>query len=890
MEEKQNFKAIYFSDHKKINPNSRGLTLAFGKRNNGLYQKIAPLSSQEVRELLGTNSLVKLTEGSQKEGLPINTYCLWTLRKSLESKLSLYGENSCSKGIDPKYTTFKGGKKNPLHNWYSFVEGYSPEYVKYILDNFAPQASVIYDPFSGTGVTPLVTAQRGLISFYSEINPLLQFLTKTKIDISTISENERLKIINNLEQIHENFDSHVMEAKPDPELPLTHSATFGKSIFFDPKTFGLILKTRTLIDEISYSNQLLSDVVLISVLNSLISASLLQKAGDLRFKRPKELKRKADFIKEVHKNLSNIIDDIRKLNSLPLKPVLITENAKLIELLPDLKIDTIITSPPYLNGTNYFRNTKVELWFLRSIKSKKDLTNFRHASVTAGINDVSQKRPVKFLPKEVKQIVDALQKKAYDQRIPKMVIDYFQDMAKVFVGLKKHLAKDSVIAIDIGDSIYSDIKVPTDKLLISVLQGLGYNFKKEIVLRKRISRSKEILKQVLLIFESPAQKQITEVKKADYEWHESWRNFKSQLPHRLQPYSKRNWGHPLHSLCSYQGKMKPSLANFLVKTFTQVGDKLLDPFSGVGTIPFEGALNGVYSIGFEISPAALIIGRGKLEKANKEECFKLIKKLEQYINNSKAQESELNKAKQFGFNKKLVDYYEIKTLQEIVKSRQFFKENPPHNASENLVLASLLHILHGNRPYALSRRSHCITPFAPKGEFEYRPLINRLTEKVNRGLSIELPENFVEGKMIYQDTTSWWPQDIKNLDAIITSPPFFDSTRFYLTNWIRLWFSGWEPEDFEKCPLGFVDEKQKNSFAIYESVLRQARERLKPKGGVVVFHLGKSRKCDMANELSKIAKKWFRVVDVFEENVKDIESHGIRDKGTVTSHQYLVLS
>jgi len=45
----------------------------------------------------------------------------------------------------------------------------------------------------------------------------------------------------------------------------------------------------------------------------------------------------------------------------------------------------------------------------------------------------------------------------------------------------------------------------------------------------------------------------------------------------------------------------------------------------------------------------------------------------------------------------------------------------------------------------------------------------------------------------------------------------------------------------------------------------------------------------MASALSLLAQRWFRVADVFIENVEHCESHGIRDKGTVTAHQYLVL-
>ena len=194
----------------------------------------------------------------------------------------------------------------------------------------------------------------------------------------------------------------------------------------------------------------------------------------------------------------------------------------------------------------------------------------------------------------------------------------------------------------------------------------------------------------------------------------------------------------------------------------------------------------------------------------------------------------------------------------------------------------MLHILHGNRPYALSRRSHPITPFAPSGEFEYRSVVEHLSEKVLRSLDVQYPDLFKEGSIYFLDATSWWPTEIDQLDAIITSPPFFDSTRFYMSNWIRLWFSGWEREDFDKRPRQFLEMRQQESMRVYEAILRQAKERLKP-GGSLIMHLGKSRKCNMGQELSRLAKPWFSHMDLFEESVAHCESHGIRDKGTVAS-------
>ena len=58
---------------------------------------------------------------------------------------------------------------------------------------------------------------------------------------------------------------------------------------------------------------------------------------------------------------------------------------------------------------------------------------------------------------------------------------------------------------------------------------------------------------------------------------------------------------------------------------------------------------------------------------------------------------------------------------------------------------------------------------------------------------------------------------------------------------------------------------------------------------MVVFHLGKSKKKDMGNELAKIAKPIFNNIELHNEDVSHLEKHGVKDKGTVKSHQYLLM-
>ena len=44
----------------------------------------------------------------------------------------------------------------------------------------------------------------------------------------------------------------------------------------------------------------------------------------------------------------------------------------------------------------------------------------------------------------------------------------------------------------------------------------------------------------------------------------------------------------------------------------------------------------------------------------------------------------------------------------------------------------------------------------------------------------------------------------------------------------------------------------------------------------------------MAGEIAKVARPWFRNVEIFAERVARCESHGIGDKGTVVEHAYLL--
>ncbi|MDR1973588.1 MAG: site-specific DNA-methyltransferase [Bacteroidales bacterium] len=886
---KQYYKSLYFSDYPSKDANGRSVTVAFNEPEMPYFTRVKDLTTPEVKDLIGYvfyDDIVKLAKLEERS---INQTIKRLIKQNVEKQNKKY--------FTEKDVTFSNSKNIPFQRWYPYIEGYSPDFVKSLIEEYKINDCVVYEPFAGTGTTIFAADQCGLKTVYSEVNPLLQFLTQVKINVLKESQKKRKVISNELKKISANIFETLNSFSENIELETSYIQAFGKSKYFSKDTFSKILKLRTYIDFLYLkSEELVADLLSIAVFSSLLSVSLLKKNGDVRFRTKEEIaKGEMKILEDVlPKKIEEIASDLLCADfSMKTKPEFILSNSKKTNCIHDLKIGAIITSPPYLNGTNYFRNTKIELWFLRYLQNENDLRLFRDQALTSGINDVKREYASQIANEKVdncKLLSDTLlelEQKSYDSRIQLMVKCYFYEMFQVFNNVKNHLQKNAKILIDLGDSIFCGVHVKTDKILIDILQKIGYKLIDTKVLRKRRSKNNEILSQVLIVFNYNQQVENNNVKTPNYQWQEKWNDIKTNLPYQKEPFSKKNWGNPNHSLCSYQGKLKPAIANHLVTTFVPEGGTFLDLFSGVGTIPFEGALTGRKAYGIDISKPAYYISSAKVGKSNPEDCFEIIFDLENYINLNKSN-ADFNRWKNFGFNKTLQDYYEPQTFSEILSARDYFIKNQPKTTEEMLVISALLHILHGNRPYALSRRSHPIVPYAPTGNFEYKILTEKLKEKVLKSLKVELPDNFTNGKIFLQDTTKIWSQEITDLDAIITSPPFFDSTRFYLANWIRIWFAGWGIEDFKYQPRSFVEEKQKIDFSIYEPIFRQAKERLK-KDGVFVLHLGKSVKCDMAKELQKVAKRWFKTADLFDESVAHCQTYGIKDIGTVTSHQYLVL-
>ena len=305
-------------------------------------------------------------------------------------------------------------------------------------------------------------------------------------------------------------------------------------------------------------------------------------------------------------------------------------------------------------------------------------------------------------------------------------------------------------------------------------------------------------------------------------------------------------------------------------------------------------------MGNDLSRLAYIVSNSKLNICKQDELVPILEDLDTYIKrkiNLKTIDKLVRKYENFGLNKTLKEYFHPKTFKEIIIAREYFIRKEKLSSAECIIFSCFLHILHGNRPYALSRTSHPLTPYAPKGEYIYKSVIECIKNKLsilyknigNSKVSIDNSEydNYIKGEMHLGDVLKISNQ-YRDVDFVITSPPFVSSLRFYTQNWMRLWLAGWEEEDFKKAENDFLESKQKKDLSIYKSVFNEFYKVLRPKGKVIL-HLGKTEKFDMAKELLPFCEDKFNIIYIGEENVSNLQKHGIKDKGSTNVHQFMFL-
>ena len=127
----------------------------------------------------------------------------------------------------------------------------------------------------------------------------MQFLFEIKVEVRLMDWSLRKDLSNRLEILNREFPQQLDYFAPDSDLLSRYENTFRTSSFFDPKTFSQILQARTFVDKVTLEDPIIARLLTVAILSSLIPCSLLQRTGDLRYRKGKELQKFLLFVTQL---------------------------------------------------------------------------------------------------------------------------------------------------------------------------------------------------------------------------------------------------------------------------------------------------------------------------------------------------------------------------------------------------------------------------------------------------------------------------------------------------------------------------------------------------------------------------------------------------------------
>jgi DNA methylase len=263
----------------------------------------------------------------------------------------------------------------------------------------------------------------------------------------------------------------------------------------------------------------------------------------------------------------------------------------------------------------------------------------------------------------------------------------------------------------------------------------------------------------------------------------------------------RRYGHVLHSMCSYMGSFPAGLPRYFIEQYSDVGDVVLDPFSGRGTTPLEACLAGRVGMGVDLNPLAALLTDAKVDPPSYEQCILRIAELE----HSWRYEPVGNRAP----HEIRMLFDESVTLPQILHIKDTLHRD---ERVDRFLLASLAGILHGHHTRDVVN-SRCLSVSMPNtfsmspGYLEryiaskalVRPPFNAF-EKLRARMAHEFAEGVPvrKGRGLLGDaralSTLIAPGSVK---LVVTSPPYLNVVRYGKFNWIRLWLLGESVSDVD---------------------------------------------------------------------------------------------
>lgn len=372
--------------------------------------------------------------------------------------------------------TYKYNSSMGRHGWLRLTPAYSVKIVEEIISGLPYNPKCVLEPFSGTGTTELVCANRGITSVAYDINPFLVWFANAKLhtykNYGIVAAAK--KMLGDLEKYH------VAEIPPIAHV----ERWWGK------KQLDFLAKLKTAIWEIE--NEEIRNLLKVAFCRLLISISnaafnhvstsfkVVSEEREFDINEAKEL-----FISICFSIESSIVPQ-------PIAPATIYhgDSASLYESTP--KYDTVITSPPYPNRMSYIRELRPYMYWLDYLKSSEEASNLDWETIggtwgTATSRLADWKARTDLVPEYLREIAQNISEADNKSAglMANYVLKYFDDIAVHLRSVYQNMDAHGSIHYIIGNSSFYGNTVPSERVYADLMTRIGFKKPQSRIIRKR---------------------------------------------------------------------------------------------------------------------------------------------------------------------------------------------------------------------------------------------------------------------------------------------------------------------------------------------------------------------------------------------------------------------
>ncbi|MEL7035808.1 MAG: DNA methyltransferase [Cyanobacteria bacterium J06592_8] len=380
--------------------------------------------------------------------------------------------------------TFKYNRSYGRHGWLRLTPAYSVKLVETLLIN-TDQNSIILDPFSGTATTALVSVEKGHEALAFDINPFLVWLGNLKC--KNYSEDQIISIRHAVNHVLVEFKDYIEEENWKPNI-------FNIERWWSPQTLKIISALRSsLVKQLNEPRESGEYGIVWIAFCRLVIETSSAAFNHISMSFSETV---THFeVNQIEKLFLEIIDCILEstVQSIKGNAKLRNIDARYLENIQGIKVDRIITSPPYPNRISYIRELRPYMYWTKFLNEAKEAGELDWLAIggTWGIATSRLKdwqiNEVNLLPEAVNTSVENIRnssgKNAHILSI--YVLKYFYDMHIHLTSLR-HLLKDGAeIHYIVGNSTFFGNGVDTASLLAESMKMLGYKRISSEIIRKR---------------------------------------------------------------------------------------------------------------------------------------------------------------------------------------------------------------------------------------------------------------------------------------------------------------------------------------------------------------------------------------------------------------------